>query len=149
MKLTEEENRKALDWYQRYLNDKAKFSELEDILFEENRYHRDDYEEDGVISFTSRGDIDVDTEELAESLGLEEGEEPTDKQIEEYQKSVFEGEVCGGSETYCQHYYVYRLEIKDIVVWLMSLHGDGGYREDFEGPFDSDEDCLSEATFAG
>lgn len=61
MKLTEEENRKALDWYQRYLNDKAKFSELEDILFEGNRFHREDYEETGVISFTSSGDIDVDT----------------------------------------------------------------------------------------
>ena len=62
MKLTEEENRKALDRYQRYLNNKAKFSELEGILFEGNRYHRYDYEEDGVISFVSPEDIDVEKE---------------------------------------------------------------------------------------
>ena len=49
MKLTEEENQKVVAWYRRYLDSEAKFSELQNILFEGNRYHRDDYEEDGVI----------------------------------------------------------------------------------------------------
>lgn len=149
MKLTEEENQKVLAWYQRYQKDETEFAELEDILFEGNRYHREDFEEDGVISFASLYDIDVDIEELAESLGLEDGEEPTDAQIEEYQKSVFEDEVCGGSETYCQHYYLYCLTIADTMIWFMSLHGDGGYRDNFRGPFDSAKDCLSGSTYAG
>ena len=49
MKLTKEENQKVLAWYRRYLDSEAKFSELQNILFEGNGYHRDDYEEDGVI----------------------------------------------------------------------------------------------------
>ena len=147
MKLTEEENQQVVAWYRRYLDGEAKFSELEDILFKGPGDRSDEYEEEGVVSFVSPEDIDVDTDQLAEDLGLEEGEEPSDEQITEHQKSVWEDEVCCGGEFYCNHYYLYCLPIGDETIWVMCLHGDGGYRDDFQGPFDSAEDCLSGATW--
>ena len=149
MKLTEEENRKALVWYQRYLNDKAKFSELEDILFEGNRYHRDDYEDNGHISFDSPYDIEVDMDELAEILELDEDEQPTEKQIEEHQEARFKEQMECGEGFSFSHYYLYLLVIDDKEFWIRTLHGDGGYRESFSGPFDSAEDCVEGATYLG
>ena len=149
MKLTEEENQKVVAWYRRYLDGEAKFSELQCILFEGNRYHREDYEDNGHISFDSPYDIEVDMDELAEILELDEDVQPTEKQIEEYQEARFEEEMECGEEFSCSHYYLYLLMVDDKELWIRTLHGDGGYRESFSGPFDSAEDCLADATYVG
>jgi hypothetical protein len=143
MNLSEAEREKVEKWKAESPED---LTALKDILWEGGTSFRDDYDLQGHICLMDADSVEFDADEVADRFNLDDGEKLEKKQIEEYQaeklREMFD-DCCDG---WVYHFYLYKLEISNHVIWIRTLHGDGGCLDSFDGPFESQVDCVRDAS---
>ena len=109
---------------------------------------RDDYELDGQFAFPPDSDK-FDSNDIAEELGraryeaIVGGQSPTDEDVRVWLQKKNDLAFSGDGGWY--HFYLWRVDLPDGLLYFRSLHGDGGALAAFDGPYWDQKAALSDA----
>jgi hypothetical protein len=123
--------------------------ELQTILgLEKMSYGRDDYELDGHFAFAP-DPRSFDPEKIEGLLDpalfkeLSRRKKPNRKELELW-IAKWKSEVFTDDSGWF-HFYIWKIDLPNFSIYFRSLHGDGGYHDHFDGPFESVSDALADA----
>lgn len=150
MNLSTEQLSAIAHWRARSLAHKQRdLREIQELLGLQNgSFAREDYELDGHFAYPA-DPADFDPDYIEDELGqsrydeIVSGKAPTEGELRMWAKKkdslVFEEDSCWN------HFYLWKVELPDEELYFRSLHGDGGFLDDFDGPFVSEEAALDGA----